>query len=97
MGEQSRVSCSVRHTCILAPPTLTILGIDGVDSTTDTLGSDGVWERKVERTWTVKEQDQSASCTVRYQGGQTATRNLMLNVECKQCVISRVTRIKIPV
>lgn len=96
VGEQSRVSCSVHHTCILAPPTLAINGIDGADSTADTLVSDGVWERKVERTWTVKEQDQSVSCTVRYRGGQTATRDLRLNVECKQCVRACVTRIKIP-
>lgn len=97
VGEQSRVSCIVRHTCILAPPTLAINGIPGVDSTTDTQESDGVWERKVERTWTVKELDQSVSCTVRYRGGQTATRDLRLNVECKQCVRSCVTRIKIRV
>lgn len=82
VGEQSRVSCSVRHTCISAPPTLTIDGILGADHIVDTLVSDGVWERNVERTWTVKEDDQSVRCTVSYRGGQTAKIELRLNVEC---------------
>lgn len=97
LGKQSRVSCSAHHTCILAPPTLAINGIHGADNTTDTLVSNGVWERKVERTWTVKEQDQNVSCTIRYPGGQTATRDLKLDVECKQYARSCVTGIIIPV
>ncbi|XP_027142177.1 myelin-associated glycoprotein isoform X2 [Larimichthys crocea] len=82
VGEQSQVSCNVRHTCISAPPVLTLNGLSGSDRTVDTLVSDGIWERKVERIWTVKEQDQSVKCTVRYQGGQQATSELKLNVEC---------------
>ncbi|TMS11328.1 Myelin-associated glycoprotein [Larimichthys crocea] len=82
VGEQSHVSCNVRHTCISAPPVLTLNGLSGSDRTVDTLVSDGIWERKVERIWTVKEQDQSVKCTVRYQGGQQATSELKLNVEC---------------
>lgn len=77
------MSCSVRHTCISAPPILTINGLRGVDSTMDTLVSDGIWERKVERSWTVTEEDQSVKCTVSYRGGQTATNELRLNVECE--------------
>lgn len=91
VGEQSRVSCIVRHTCITAPPTLTLSGITGTDSTLDSLVSDGIWERKVDRIWTVKEEDQSVKCTVRFHGGQEATSELRLLVECeynvRPCVI----------
>uniref|UniRef100_A0A3Q3XE84 Immunoglobulin V-set domain-containing protein n=1 Tax=Mola mola TaxID=94237 RepID=A0A3Q3XE84_MOLML len=89
-GEQSRVSCNVRHTCISDPPTLTISGILGADCTVDTLVSDGIWERKVERTWTVKEDDQSVKCTVSYRGGQTAKSELRLNVECTSDLLGHV-------
>nr|XP_046255332.1 uncharacterized protein LOC124064705 [Scatophagus argus] len=82
VGEKSRVSCNVRHTCISGPPTLTISGINGNDHTMDTLVSEGIWERKVERTWPVKEEDQTVKCTVSYHGGQTATSELRLNAEC---------------
>ena len=83
VGEESTVSCNVRHTCISAPPTLTISGIPGKDLITDTLVSDGIWERTVERTWAVKEEDQSVKCTVSYSGGQRETSEIKLNVECK--------------
>lgn len=83
VGEQGRVSCNVHHTCISAPPTLTLSGISGTDSIMDTLVSDGIWERTVERSWVVKEEDQSVKCTVRYHGGQEATSELRLNVECE--------------
>lgn len=83
VGEQSRVSCSVHYTCLSAPPSLTIDGIPGVDETTDTLVSDGIWERKVERIWTVREEDRSAKCTVAHRGGQKATSEITLNVECE--------------
>ncbi|XP_035528098.1 uncharacterized protein LOC118335777 isoform X2 [Morone saxatilis] len=82
VGEQSRVSCTVRHTCISAPPILALNGRTGADQIMDTLVSDGIWERKVERIWTVEEEDQSVKCTVSYHGGQTATSELRLNVEC---------------
>ncbi|XP_044063589.1 uncharacterized protein LOC122881428 isoform X2 [Siniperca chuatsi] len=82
VGEQSRVSCYVRHTCISDPPILTLSDIPGTDRIMDTLVSDGIWERTVERTWTVKEEDQSVKCTVSYHGGQKATSELRLNVEC---------------
>lgn len=75
--------CSAQHTCFSSPPLLTISGILGSDQTSDTSVSDGVWERRVERRWTPKEEDQIVKCTVRYQGGQTATSELRLNVECK--------------
>lgn len=91
VGEQSQVSCIVRHTCITAPPILTLSGITKTDRTTDSLVSDGIWERKVERIWTVKEEDQSVKCTVRFHGGQEATSELRLHVECEYdvspCVI----------
>lgn len=90
------MSCNVRHTCISAPPVLTLNGLSGSDRTVDTLVSDGIWERKVERIWTVKEQDQSVKCTVRYQGGQQATSELKLNVECeynvRPCVLGVKTK-----
>lgn len=73
----------MRHTCISAPPILLLSGVLGADSTSDTLVSDGVWERKVERTWTVKEEDESVTCAVAYHGGQQATSELKLNVECE--------------
>ncbi|XP_039661215.1 uncharacterized protein LOC120561937 [Perca fluviatilis] len=82
VGEESTVSCNVRHTCISAPPTLTISGIPGEDLITDTLVTDGIWERTVERTWAVKEEDQSVKCTVSYSGGQRETSEIKLNVEC---------------
>ncbi|XP_042346437.1 uncharacterized protein LOC121946082 isoform X2 [Plectropomus leopardus] len=82
VGEESTVSCNVRHTCISAPPTLTLDGIPGRDDITDTPVSDGIWERRIERTWTAKEEDQSVRCTVSYSGGQKATSELKLNVEC---------------
>ncbi|XP_069549453.1 uncharacterized protein [Brachyistius frenatus] len=82
MGEQSRVSCTVRHTCLSAPPVLTLNGIPGTDQITDTLVSDGIWERTVERTWTAEEENQSVKCTVSYPSGQKSTSELLLNVEC---------------
>ncbi|XP_056901509.1 uncharacterized protein LOC130532721 isoform X2 [Takifugu flavidus] len=80
--EETSVVCSVQHTCFSSPPLLTISGILGSDHTSDTSVSDGVWERRIERRWTPKEEDQSVKCTVRYQGGQTATSELRLNVRC---------------
>uniref|UniRef100_A0A669EE39 Uncharacterized LOC102075623 n=1 Tax=Oreochromis niloticus TaxID=8128 RepID=A0A669EE39_ORENI len=82
VGEQGTVSCSVRHACISAPPTVTLNGIPGKDQITDTLVSDGIWERTVERFWEVKEEHQSVTCTVSYSGGQKATKEIPLNVEC---------------
>ncbi|XP_067367065.1 sialic acid-binding Ig-like lectin 14 [Channa argus] len=81
VGEQSRVSCSVQHTCVSAPPTLTLNGTNGDDVTVDTLVSDGIWQRTVERTWIIKETDRSVECTVSYSGGQSARSELRLNVE----------------
>lgn len=83
VGEESRVTCSAQHTCLSSPPILTISGILGSDQSTNTAVSEGVWENRVERVWTPKEEDQSVKCTVRYQGGQTATSELRLNVECE--------------
>lgn len=83
VGEETRVTCSVQHTCFSSPPLLTIGGIPGSDQIADTTVSEGVWERRVERLWTPKEEDQSVKCTVRYQGGQAATSELRLNVECE--------------
>ncbi|XP_075882200.1 uncharacterized protein LOC142888052 isoform X3 [Nelusetta ayraudi] len=82
VGEQSMVTCSVQHTCVSSPPTLTIKGIPGADTTINTQLSDKTWERKVERIWTVREEDQSVECTVSYPGGQESTSNVKLNVEC---------------
>uniref|UniRef100_UPI003AAE7F4D uncharacterized protein isoform X1 n=1 Tax=Centroberyx gerrardi TaxID=166262 RepID=UPI003AAE7F4D len=82
VGEQSSVSCSVRHTCPSAPPTLTLNGIPGGDRITHTAVSDGIWEKTLERTWNVREEDQGVMCTVKYPGGQTATTEVKLNVEC---------------
>nr|XP_020493058.1 myelin-associated glycoprotein-like [Labrus bergylta]XP_020493059.1 myelin-associated glycoprotein-like [Labrus bergylta] len=92
VGEQSRVSCSVRHACISAPPHLTLNNIPGQNVIVDTQVSDGVWERKVERIWTVKEEDQSVTCTVSYHGGQEATSDIKLNVECPHNSISMIKR-----
>ncbi|XP_026226633.1 uncharacterized protein LOC113169450 [Anabas testudineus] len=82
VGEQGRVSCSVHHTCLTAPPILTLSGINGKDVFMDSLVSDGIWQRTIERTWMVEETDQSVKCTVSYRGGQKATSELRLNVEC---------------
>lgn len=91
VGEQSTVSCSVRHTCISAPPTLSLIDIPGTDHLIHTLVSDEIWESKVERTWIVTEENQDVKCTVSYQGGQKATTELKLNVVCeynlKECSI----------
>lgn len=86
-GEQGRVSCSVHHTCITSPPILVLSGISGQDVFMDSLVSDGIWQRTIERTWTVQETDQSVTCTVIYGGGQTAESELMLKVECKYSMI----------
>lgn len=83
VGEESRVTCSAQHTCLSSPPILTISGILGSDQSTNTTVSEGVWENRVERVWTPKEEDQSVKCTAGYQGGQTATSELRLNVECE--------------
>lgn len=83
VGEESRVTCSAQHTCFSSPPLLTISGIRGSDQSTNTEVSEGVWEKRVERVWIPKEEDQSVKCAVRYQGGQTATSELRLNVECE--------------
>ena len=77
------MTCKVHHTCISDPPSLSLKGVPGKDNITDTLVSDGIWERTIERTWTVKEEDQSVKCTVSYSGGQTASSELKLNVECE--------------
>ncbi|XP_076016848.1 uncharacterized protein LOC143008807 isoform X2 [Genypterus blacodes] len=82
VGERGSVSCRVRHTCESAPPTLTLNGIRGEDITTNARVADGTWERTVERSWTVKEEDWSVMCMVSYPGGQKATKELHLNVEC---------------
>ncbi|XP_074539301.1 uncharacterized protein LOC141800585 [Halichoeres trimaculatus] len=82
VGEQSTVSCSVRHTCISASPKLELNGVSGQDVLLDTQVPDGVWERKLQRTWTVEEGDQEVTCTVSYPGGQKGTSTLKLNVEC---------------
>lgn len=83
VGEESRVTCSVQHTCSASPPLVTISNIPVSERNTNTEVSKGVWEKRVERVWAPKEEDQSIECTVLYQGGQTATSELKLNVECK--------------
>lgn len=83
VGEESKVSCTVRHTCFIDPPVLTLSGIPGTDRVTHFQVSDGVWERTVEQTWTVEEQHNSVECNVRYSSGQTARSELKLNVECE--------------
>lgn len=83
VGEQNSVTCSAQHTCFSSPPFLTISGVLGTDNSAHIAVSEGVWEKTVERVWTPKEEDQNVKCTVRYQGGQTATSELRLNVECE--------------
>lgn len=83
VGDLSWVYCSARHTCVSAPPTLTINGVHGTDRIVDILVSDGIWERRLERNWTANEEDHSVKCTVSYRGGQRATSELTLNVECE--------------
>ncbi|XP_072317576.1 uncharacterized protein [Eucyclogobius newberryi] len=82
VGVQSRVSCSVQHSCISAPPNLALSGVSGEDDTRQTMLSEGVWEQRVERVWTVSEDDQRVECTVSYPGGQKATSEIGLNIEC---------------
>ncbi|XP_041834941.1 uncharacterized protein LOC121635704 [Melanotaenia boesemani] len=82
VGKQSKLSCSVQHTCISNPPTLSLNGVLGSDHLMDTLVSDGIWERTIERTWNVAEEDKSVKCTVSHPGGQTAFTDLTLDVEC---------------
>ncbi|XP_062278442.1 uncharacterized protein LOC133983388 [Scomber scombrus] len=84
-SDQQTVECLVRHTGGLtakSSKTLNAECIPGTDHFMDTLVSDEIWERKVERTWTVTEDNQDVTCSVKYQGGQTATNELKLNVEC---------------
>ncbi|KAM4601205.1 uncharacterized protein ACJ7VT_021004 isoform 2-T2 [Polymixia lowei] len=82
VGEQSSVSCRAHHTCPSAPPSLTLSHASGADHITHAAVSDGIWDTIVERTWNVTEEDQSVTCTVRHTGGQTATTEVKLNVEC---------------
>lgn len=83
VGEDSKVTCTVRHACITAPPVLTLSGIPGTDQIMDSQVSDGVWERTVERTWVAEEQHNKVVCSVNYPSGQTARSELLLNVECE--------------
>lgn len=83
VGDQSRVTCKVQHTCSSAPPVLSMNGIPGTDRTIDSLLSDGIWERTIERTWKVEEDHKKVECTVRYPGGQSAKSELVLQVECE--------------
>lgn len=92
VGAQSRVSCSVQHSCISAPPGLTVSGVQGQDNTQHTLLSEGVWEKRVERVWTVSEHDQRVRCTVSHTGGQKATSELELNIQCPHEPITMVQR-----
>uniref|UniRef100_A0A669CUP2 Ig-like domain-containing protein n=1 Tax=Oreochromis niloticus TaxID=8128 RepID=A0A669CUP2_ORENI len=82
VGEQGTVSCSVRHTCFSAPPTLTLKDLPGIDQNMDTLVSEGIWERKIVRTWTAEEEHQSVSCAVNYPAGQSAKKSIPLTAEC---------------
>ncbi|KAM9723396.1 uncharacterized protein ACNS7B_018820 [Menidia menidia] len=82
VGQKSTVSCSVRHACIFDPPSLTLHNIVGTDFFKDSIISDGIWERTVERTWIAEEKNKNVKCTVRYPGGQQASSELILNVEC---------------
>ncbi|XP_043973386.1 myelin-associated glycoprotein isoform X2 [Gambusia affinis] len=82
VGDQSRVTCKVQHTCSSAPPVLSLNGIPGTDRTIDSLLSDGIWERTIERTWNVEEDHKKVECTVTYKGGQSAKSELLLDVEC---------------
>ncbi|KAF3839920.1 hypothetical protein F7725_018637 [Dissostichus mawsoni] len=93
VGEEGRLTCSVRHTCASAPPELILNGIPGTNVIRDTLVSDWIWERTAEHTWAVKEEDQSVRCTVRYRAGQEATRELKLNVECPYDQITMTERL----
>lgn len=83
VGEKSRVSCTVQHACIFHPPSLTITGFKGDDDTKHTMLSDGVWETRVERVWTVSEDNQRVRCTVSHPGGQKATSETELDIECE--------------
>ncbi|XP_035983541.1 LOW QUALITY PROTEIN: uncharacterized protein LOC105920909, partial [Fundulus heteroclitus] len=82
VGDQSRVACKVQHTCISAPPVLSLNGIPGTDRVIDSLESDGIWTRTIERTWTVEEDHRKLECTVNYSSGQVAKSELQVHVEC---------------
>ncbi|KAM6910452.1 uncharacterized protein FYW49_012389 [Xenentodon cancila] len=82
VGEQSTVSCRVHHSCLPAPPVLTLNGISGSDRIRESLVSDGIWERTIEQTWVVQEEHKKVECTVSYPSGQRATKELPLNAEC---------------
>ncbi|XP_016530553.1 uncharacterized protein LOC103143120 [Poecilia formosa] len=82
VGNQSKVTCKVQHTCSSAPPVLALSGIPGADRTVDSLLSDGIWERTIERTWNVEEDHKKVECNVKYPGGQSAKSELLLQVEC---------------
>ncbi|XP_030225228.1 Schwann cell myelin protein [Gadus morhua] len=85
VGEEMKVFCSVRHSCPAAPPNLTLdaepLGRTG-GRLSETEVSHGVWERTLELTWTVREEDVGVVCTVRHPGGQTAKTNHRMKAEC---------------
>ncbi|XP_010779215.1 myelin-associated glycoprotein-like [Notothenia coriiceps] len=93
VGEESTITCSVRHTCASAPPELILNGIPATNVIGDTLVYDWIWERTAEHTWAVKEEDQSVMCTVRHRGGQEATSELKLNVECPYDQITMTERL----
>ncbi|MEQ2234070.1 hypothetical protein ILYODFUR_028186 [Ilyodon furcidens] len=82
VGDQSIIACKVQHRCFSAPPVLSLRGIPGTDRIIDSLVSDGIWERTIERTWKVEESHNQVECTVRYSGGQSAKSELLLHVEC---------------
>ncbi|XP_054882833.1 sialic acid-binding Ig-like lectin 12 [Poeciliopsis prolifica] len=92
VGAQSRVTCKVKYTCSSAPPALSLNGIPGTDRTIDSLLSDGIWERTIERTWNVEEDHKKVECTVRYPGGQSAKSELLLHVESFRVLAADVPR-----
>ncbi|XP_072547729.1 uncharacterized protein [Salminus brasiliensis] len=82
VGEQLTLSCSVIHTCPPTPPTLRLSISHGTERITHAPQHEGKWKTVKQITWSVKEDDTSAFCTVSYSGGQTSMTEVRLSPSC---------------
>uniref|UniRef100_A0A3Q4GMJ9 Ig-like domain-containing protein n=1 Tax=Neolamprologus brichardi TaxID=32507 RepID=A0A3Q4GMJ9_NEOBR len=75
VGEQGTVSCSVRHACIFAPPTVTLNGIPGKDRITDTLTPNNTYTIVSNLTFipSLSDDGKLLTCTAQFISGEFST------------------------
>ncbi|XP_046718568.1 uncharacterized protein LOC124394426 isoform X2 [Silurus meridionalis] len=83
VGEPVTLSCSVIHTCPPSPPTISLnISRGSSPPLSNTPQNNGEWKITKKITWTVEENDNSVTCTVRYAGGQTSKTEISINPSC---------------